>query len=138
MGFLANAALAGALLCGLGIGTAFVIYQRRLGRHRGVTRERFIAAFADVNEHMEIAATVYEHYTSQVIANEFSVSPDDELDAVFSMGDEDIDDDIVFLMRKLELHRPPGFVEARAETSIKTVRDVVSWLDWIRRHQANR
>jgi hypothetical protein len=70
-----------------------------------------------------------------VVAEEFSVAPDDEYGAVLSKGDEDIDDDVAFLMKKLGLRQPSGFSVARAETRIKTLRDMVRWLDWIRQHQ---
>lgn len=109
--------------------------QRRLGKHRGVPREEFIAAFSGSDAPVEIPAAVYDYYKGQVIAKEYSVAPDDDYETVLSMGDEDIDDDAVFLMKKLGLKQPSGFSVARTETRIKTLRDMVHWLNWIRQHQ---
>lgn len=111
--------------------------QRRQGKHRGVPREEFIAAFAETAASVEISATVYDYYKGQVISKEYSVAPDDDFEAVLSKGDEDIDDDAVFMIKKLGLKKPSGFSEARAEVRIKTLRDMVLWLEWIRQHQGS-
>jgi len=109
--------------------------QRRLAKHRGVSRKEFIAAFTDSGAPVEIPATVYDYYKGQVFSKECSVAPDDDYESTLSKGDEDIDDDATFMMKKLGLKKPPSFSTARAETRIKTLRDMVHWLNWIRQHQ---
>jgi len=39
--------------------------QRRLAKHRGVSRKEFIAAFTDSGAPVEIPATVYDYYKGQ-------------------------------------------------------------------------
>ena len=135
MNYALNAALVVVPISVAVIAVIALLGQRRQGKHRGVPREEFIAAFKDTSAPVEIPATVYDYYKGQVISKEYSVSPDDDYESVLSKGDEDIDDDAVFLMKKLGLKRPSGFSEARSEARIKTLRDMVRWLDWIRQHQ---
>lgn len=115
------------------IATAFTIHQRRLGRHRGVPREEFIGSFAEVPQ--DITAVVYDYYQGQVISKNFSIAPDDEFEHVLSAGDEEIDDDTEALMKTLGLRRPPDYAMARSETRIRTIGDMVRWLNWVRTHQ---
>lgn len=109
--------------------------QRHLGKHRGVTREEFIRAFAGSDVDSELAGAVFDYYKSQVRAKEFSVAPDDDYERVLLAGDEEIDDDAEALMKKLGLRRPPDYMTARSETRIRTIRDMVLWLNWVRTHQ---
>ena len=113
-------------------------HQRRLGKHRGVPREEFIRAFADAGVPSEIPAAVYDCYKSRVRSQRFSVSPDDDYELVLSEGDEDIDDDSELLMKRLGLRVPSNYNPIRLDTpAVRTVRDMVLWLNWVRQHQAN-
>ena len=69
------------------------------------------------------------------MSKEFSMAPDDDYEQVLSKGDEDIDDDARFLIKKLGMRMPPGYASARSETRIRTLRDMVLWLNWVRQHQ---
>ncbi len=109
--------------------------QRRLGKHRGVTREEFIRAFAGTDVDPELAGAVFDYYKSQVKAKEFSVAPDDDYELVLSAGDEEIDDDAEALIKTLGLRRPLDYASARSETRIRTIGDMVRWLNWVRTHQ---
>ena len=113
----------------------WLVDQRKLRHHRGVSRQDFIHAFAGDSVSQEIPAAVYDYYKQQVVYKEYSVAPDDDYESTLSKGDEDIDDDATFLMKKLGLKKPPSFSTARAETQIKTLRDMVHWLNWIRQNQ---
>lgn len=113
----------------------WLVDQRKMRHHRGVSRQDFIQSFAADAVSQEIPAAVYDYYKGQVFSKEYSVAPDDDYEATLSQGDEDIDDDAAFLMKKLGLQKPPSFSTARADTRIKTLRDMVHWLNWIRQHQ---
>ncbi len=113
----------------------WLVDQRKLRHHRGVSRQDFIQAFAADSVTQEIPAAVYDYYKQQVVFKEYSVAPDDDYEATLSKGDEDIDDDAAFLMKRLGLKRPSSFSAARAETRIKTLRDMVHWLNWLLQHQ---
>jgi hypothetical protein len=119
----------------VGIAVAFVVGQRRLGKHRGVSREDFVGAFAATGTPTEIPGAVYDYYKRSAISKVFSVAPDDDYAHVLSEGEEDIDDDARFLIKKLGLKIPADYAAARFETRIATLRDMVAWLDWVRRHQ---
>jgi hypothetical protein len=124
------------VVAAVAIAVALVVGQRRLGRHRGVSREEFVGAFAASEIPPEIPGAVYDYYKSLVIAWSFSVAPDDDYQHVLSEGEEDIDDDARFLIKKLRLKTPAEYAAARLEARIATLRDMVAWLDWVRRHQS--
>lgn len=117
------------------IAIAFMIHQRRLGKHRGGSREAFVGAFAESRIPPEIPRAVYDYYKGQVISKDFSVSPDDDFERVLSRGDEDIDDDAAAIMKKLELERPADYATVRSEAHIRTLGDMVHWLNWVQTHQ---
>jgi hypothetical protein len=117
------------------IAIAFIIHQRRLGRHRGGSREEFVGAFANGGIATDIPGTVYDYYKGQVISKDFSVSPDDDFEHVLSRGIEDIEDDAAAIMKKLGLRTPPDYTTVRSDTRIRTLRDMVHWLHWVRTHQ---
>jgi len=131
--------------------------QRILRNHRGVSRDEFIGAFAGTGIPPEIPGAVYGFYKSRVLAKDFSVAPDDDYEKALCEGEEEIDDDARFLMKKLGLKLPPAelrlqwaeqMMNARLEPPLKlgtdsvrwrqpiqTLRDMVLWLDWVRQHQ---
>jgi hypothetical protein len=106
--------------------------QRRLGKHRGVSREEFIRAFKNEGITLEIPAAVYDYYKSLVFSKHFSVSPDDDYEHVLSKGNDDVEDDAVFLMKKLGVNQPTRYTAQLSEAKIRTVRDMVRWLDCVR------
>jgi hypothetical protein len=117
------------------IGIGFLIYQRRLGKHRGVLREEFIRAFESTEIPPEIPAVVYDYYKSQAISKKFSVAPDDNYEEVLSEGDEDIGDDAEFLIKKLGFKMPRGHESVQPDNKIRTLRDMVYRLNKVRQHQ---
>ena len=122
---------------GIFISVATSAYQRRMAKHRGVPREEFISRFANVGIPSEVPATVYDYYKSQIRSKEFGLAPDDDYQRVFSEGDEDIDDDGLLLMKALRLKLPADYNPMRLDVPmVKTIRDMVLWLEWVRQHQS--
>jgi len=124
-----SAALGAVLVSIAVIALIALVAQRRLGKHRGVSRDQFVGAFTETDVGSEIPSAVYDYYKSSVISEEFSVAPDDDYEQVLSKGDEDIDDDARFLIKKLGLRMPADYSSARAEARIRTLRDMVVWLN---------
>ncbi|MFO0500700.1 MAG: hypothetical protein ACK527_00680 [Acidobacteriota bacterium] len=116
------------------IGVITIRGQRQLGKHRGVTRDEFIRAFPSVPA--SVSGSVFDYYKSQVWAKEFSIGPEDSYEHVLSEGDEEIDDDVQELVKRLGFSMPANYAVRRSETSIKSVKDMVHWLDWVRQHQS--
>ena len=58
MGYILTGLLVGGSIMAVVIATAFVIGQRKLGKHRGVSREQFIRAFESGEIPPEIPAAV--------------------------------------------------------------------------------
>jgi hypothetical protein len=114
---------------------ATLVYQWRMRKHRGVSREEFIATFADAAIPTEISAAVYDYYKKSVIFNNFSVAPDDSYEHVLRKGHDDIDDDAQHLVRKLGMELPIEPVLREWDKPIKTLREMVLWLNWVRQHQ---
>lgn len=138
---------------------ATLVFHWRMRKHHGVSREEFITAFADAAIPAEIPAAVYDYYKKGMLFKEFSIAPDDSYRDVLREGEEDIEDDARFLMKKLSL-KPPSeeaqrhwneqALTSRATTlstprfsvdssrwmqPIQTVREMVLWLNWVRQHQ---
>lgn len=149
-----NGLVLGGAIMAIAIATAFVVGQRYLGKHRGVSREKFVRTFANVGIPTEIPAAVYDFYKSRVIPRNFSIAPDDKYSALLE-GDDEIDDDAESLMKKLDLRPPSEEVQVQwiqrvlasrrkslgapgltvDAAPIQTLRDMVFWLDWVRQHQ---
>ena len=157
MSAIMNGLVVGGVLVAIVIAVAIVMFQRHLGKHRGVSREDFIGAFANTAIPAQIPGTVYDFYKSRVLAKGFGVAPSDDFDNVLYEGEEEIDADARLLMKKLSFNLPPEEVRrrwteqiltsrdrplltlptdpTRRMQPIQTLRDMVLWLDWVRQHQ---
>lgn len=124
--------VAGALAA---IGIWSCVDQIRLAHHRGISREAFIDAFRKERVPAEIPAAVYDYYRSICRARGFSVAPDDSFDDVFRQSHEDIDEDAEELARKLNMELPIEMILREWPTPLRTLRDMVLWLNWVRQHQ---
>lgn len=110
--------------------------QLRLARHRGVSRESFIEEFRKDSVPPEIPGAVYDHYRSLCRFKGFSVAPDDAFDRVFHQVHDDVDDDAEELAKKLNIDLPIEAVLRECPTPLRTLRDMVLWLNWVRQRQA--
>jgi hypothetical protein len=149
----------------LGFIGAFVVFiliavfshERRMRKHKGLSREQFINEFASAGIPRNIPEAVYKHYTGSLFFKNLAVAPDDSLDHVLQKGDDDIEDDESFLLKELGLKPPSEEVRAqwteqvlasrrkpfdpvpldsrRWMQPIHTLRDMVLWLNWVREHQ---
>lgn len=135
MTYLWTGLITAAMIMAVVIAIAWITGQLKMRGHRGVSRAQFLAAFADTPIPHEIPAAVYDYYKAEVVFKEYSVSPDDDYDNTLSKGDEDIDDDARLLLKRLGFKVPPEYASARAEFPIRTLRDMVHWLNWVRTHQ---
>jgi hypothetical protein len=110
-------------------------YHIRLSRRKGPSREDFLATFHSANIPETIPVIVHEYYKSSVFGG-YAVSPDDSYDEVLKMGDEDIEDDAEYFVKKLGLELPTESVLRGWPSPVRTIRDMVLWLDWVRQQQA--
>lgn len=117
---------------------ATVIAQVRLGRHRGLPRDEFIREFRKADMPADIAGAVYDQYKSLAKSKSFSVNPDDSYAEVFKMIHDDIDEDAEYLVKKLGMEMPIEAVLREWPSEIRTLRDMVAWLNWIREHQPTK
>lgn len=129
-----GAAIAAVAISLAAIGVLTIRAQRQMGKHRGVPRDEFIGTFPDVPP--AVSGTVFDYYRRRVWAKDFSIAPDDSFEQVLGEGDEDIDDDVQELVKRLGFRVPANYAVRRSETSIKSVKDMVHWLDWVRQHQS--
>jgi hypothetical protein len=112
-----------------------VISELGLSRHRGVSREAFIAEFTKLDVPETISAAVYDYYKSRVIWKAFTVSPNDTLAKLFSDYPEDLEDDAHELVRRAGMQMPNERVLCEWGKPFKTLGDMVLWLEWVRQHQ---
>jgi hypothetical protein len=142
---------------GVVIAIATLVFDVRRRKHRGVSREEFVRAFAQTGT-PAIPEAVYNFYTRSWFFGNLTIAPDDSLERLFNEGEEDVEDDAALLMKKLGLRPPseevrlrwneeirtsrgkpsdaPRFsTDSNQPSPIQTVRDMVLWLDWVRQHQ---
>ena len=129
-----------AFLCLVGLALAVVMvgaarYQKRLRAHKGWPREQFVSEFAEGGVPRTVAAAAYDYYKSQSLDPSFTVAPDDSLWSVFRHSPEDIDDDAVAIARNLNLTLPSEAVLRQWPRPLCSVRDMVTWLNWIAQQQ---
>ena len=110
--------------------------DRRLRTHQGVSREEFAAAFTPISLAPTIPQAVYDYYRKSVWLKDFRSAPDDELLKVFMKGEDDIEDDARFILRELGIKVDPSDPAVRPKKSIRTLRDMVLWLDAIVKQQS--
>jgi hypothetical protein len=103
-------------------------------KHRGVSREQFVSAFSGLDVPTEIPGAVHDYYKRMVLFKNFGVAPDDTYEELHK-GDEDIDDDGRFLVKKLGMELPIQPVLEEWGKPLRTLRDMVLWLNWVRQHQ---
>jgi hypothetical protein len=116
------------------IAVAKLVFDLRMRKHRGVSRDEFIRAFSGLNIPTEIPEAVHDYYKRMVMFKNFGVAPDDTFEELHK-GDEDIDDDGRFLLKKLGMELPIQPVREEWDKPLKTLRDMVLWLSWVRQHQ---
>jgi hypothetical protein len=115
--------------------TLRILRLRRERREKGVTREQFLSAFRQGEISDKISSAVYDYYSSRGVWKGFGFLPDDKYSKVLSDDPEDIEQDARTLVARLGLCMPPGYILAKWEKPIETLRDMVLWLDWVRQHQ---
>jgi|ERR1051326_236380 hypothetical protein len=115
---------------------ATAVYQWKLSRHHGLSREEFIKTFQDTDIPDAIPSAVYDYYKSAAISKHFGISPDDQFTELFSAIGEDIEEDARELTEKLGLAVPVRRNLQEWDKPLATLRDMVLWLDWVRQqHQ---
>ncbi|HZP17563.1 MAG TPA: hypothetical protein VFB00_06345 [Terriglobales bacterium] len=135
------------------IAIAAFVFDLRRRKHKGVSREEFIRAFARDGIPREILDAVYKFFTRSWFFGKLTIAPDDSLEI-----EADVEEDAALLMKKLGLKPPseearlrwneqiqtsrgrssdaPRFsMDSNQPSPIQTVRDMVLWLDWVRQHQ---
>jgi len=106
-------------------------------KYPGVPRDEFIRTFTDLNVPIAISAAVHDYYKSGILSKTFGVAPDYSYEDVLHEGTEEIDDDAQLLVKRLGLTLPPTKIREQWTKEIKTVRDMVLWLNWVNEHQAS-
>lgn len=112
---------------------------RRLRRERqgkDFSREHFIEAFRQIGIPDEIPAAVYDYYGSKKQLKSFPFSADDTYAEILHDDPEDIDEDAIILVGKLGMLIVPGHIRKEfGEEPIRSLRQMVLWLDWMRQRQ---
>ena len=109
---------------------------RRERHGKGFSRERFLEAFREIGIPENIPAAVFDFYGSQKAYRGFSFLPDDEYSKVLCDDPDDIDEDALALLKQLGMVLPPEYIlKQRGDGPIKTLRDMILWLDWVRQRQ---
>jgi hypothetical protein len=111
---------------------------RRERPRNGVTREQFIGGFSKLDIPEKIPATVLDYYQACKLWQDFPFSADDEYSGLLNIAPEDIENDAKALVARLGMQLLPEYIRGEyGDRPIKTLRDMVMWLDWIRQHQTS-
>lgn len=130
----------GAFLLFIAIGMVFDrLRLQKLRRQRqgmGFSREEFIDAFRQLAIPDNIPASVYDYYASRKAWKDFPLSPNDDYVKVLGRDDEDLEHEARALVERLGMLFLPEYVRREyGNKPIKTLRDMVLWLDWMHQHQ---
>jgi len=108
-----------------------VAFQWRLQRHHGMSRDAFLAYFAERGVGVEAAAAIYDYYRPRAIWRNFGISPQDEIAVLFNQEGDDTDDDLMRILKNLGLSMPSDEAwEARGIPLLKTAEDLVRVVAW--------
>jgi len=110
------------------------IHRHRLRRRTGKSKSEFVQAFSELAVPDSIAIAVYDYYTLFAFGDRVAISPDDSFEDL-RVGQEDLDDDLKRLVDRLGLEMPISVVLRDSPFPIRTIRDVVLWLNWVKAHQ---
>lgn len=108
--------------------------SRLLKRHRGLGLAEFLAHFESMGIAPEIATCVYDYCRWWMKRSSFQPHPDDDLDSVYRML-HDLDDVLSGLIHRLGYEMPHSGILSEGNAEIRTVSDVVRWLNWVRQRQ---
>ena len=121
------------LMAAIGVG-AGLKDRIQLGNRKGLSKAEFCEVFRQESIPESLAAVVYDHYSSFALGSQVEISPDNSFDSL-RIGQDDVDDDLQRLLKKLSLELPSSATLADWSTPVHTIGDAVRWLNWIRQHQ---
>jgi hypothetical protein len=115
-----------------------VVYLRqretRLRGYSGVTRDEFVERFDAQGIPARISEVAYDTFKGKARFEEFKPAPDMDIDLVFEQLEEDTDDDVRRILGALEIPYPDEETcERWGGAKVRTISDLVFWLDWVRR-----
>jgi hypothetical protein len=124
------------------IGLWSVVHSIRLNRLRherkekGFTRKHFINEFEQSGISADIPAAVYDFYSDTKQWRDFPFAPGDKYSTVLAIAPDDIEADAHTLVERLQMTFLPEYILCEwGDKPIETLRDMVVWLDWVRRNQ---
>ncbi len=116
-------------------GLAWLAHLGQLRKHRGLSREQFVEHFEATGILPATAGAVYDQFQSLGFWKQFRPSPADTLEGTFKTVDEDVEENLKDILTRLEIEMPDsGTLQAWGDP-IKTLSDVVRWVDWVSKKQ---
>ncbi len=121
--------------CGVLVVVASAVMQWRWSRHRGMSRDTFVEEFTKTGIPREIPESAYDFCRSGVISRKFGVDPNEAYEDLFGYTIADIDFDAMRPVKNLNLRMPSPLMLKQYPTPVRTPRDMVQWLNWVRGQQ---
>jgi hypothetical protein len=102
--------------------------QRRLVKERiPISEAMFLAHFQRAGIDGGVAAAAWRVLRSEALVDGFTRAPEDDLEQVFKIAEEDLDDMVLALLRECQCRiPPPGETDAMAP--VRTVEDLVRFV----------
>lgn len=107
-----------------------VLDRIALTKRCGSSQTSFVEAFRGEAIPESVIKTVFEYYANVAFGTHVSINPDDTFESL-RVGQDDLEDDLLHLMAKLELEMPSSADLKSAPKEFESIRDVVVWLGWV-------
>lgn len=109
--------------------------RRILNQHTGLSRTEFVEYFKEQGIPPEIPAETYDYFRGVIGLGTFLPNPVDDIEVVYVIAGEDIDDALNAIIYRLGYELPHSGILSDWHTQVRTIKDAVRWLDWVRRKQ---
>lgn len=128
-----------AALCVGYFGTRFaatkIRHRRAIRQHSGLHLPEFVEYFHQKGVPSQIPAQMYSYLRREIKLDSFHPHPLDEIERVYVIAGEDIDDMLNEIAGELGYDLPHSGILSEWIAPVRTVEDGVLWLNWVREQQ---
>lgn len=123
------------IFASVGLVALYVIWlifdERKLRRHRGVSREEFVAHFMSEGIPETISGTAYDLYKRHAFSNSFSPEPDMNIAEALNEDEEEVEDALLEMLKHLKIQKPSeDDLLSWTGGKVETIGDLVRWIYW--------
>ncbi|MEL6364516.1 MAG: hypothetical protein AAFR11_06725 [Pseudomonadota bacterium] len=107
--------------------------QKRLASKRpSLSEEEFVRRCSETSEDQPAASYVFRHLLEHTLHTAFTPYPDDCLEKVFGIAEEELDEDLILALLRDQQVPPPTDEDVRKFGPVRTPADVVAFVRFAR------